>query len=244
MFHVYTDRKDFDLGIVDHGLSEGQDISVYVLDEEMSALSLMKAFRACRYNPLRTYYYVPKTESEFYKYAIESISRGTVNIFSELDELREALQGEADAWRSYSIPECITKSAANFKIFANRETLTPLSVAVTAALHKNSCYTVVSALLPVFGAGGPLRVPQFQENIQTVLAEDEKARKANEEFQKSHSQFLSVLVAGGKQADEAWNTEEYNEMALHVMFQPFVPKGRGIAGRVDIITQILNEKKA
>lgn len=49
MFKVHTDQKDFDLGIEDFGTSEGQDIHIYVLEEGMSALSLMEAFRACRY---------------------------------------------------------------------------------------------------------------------------------------------------------------------------------------------------
>ena len=46
MLKVYTDRPDFDLGIEDYDLSGGKEISIYVLDEQMSALSLMEAFRA------------------------------------------------------------------------------------------------------------------------------------------------------------------------------------------------------
>ena len=80
MINIHTDWEDFDLGIEEIDISEGKDIHVYVLDENMKALSLMEAFRACRYNPLRTYYYIPRTETNFSKYAMESISRGTVNI--------------------------------------------------------------------------------------------------------------------------------------------------------------------
>ena len=85
MINIHTDRDDFDLGIEDFGISEGSDINLYVLDENMKALSLMEAFRSCRYNPLRTYYYIPETESNFSRYAMESISRGTVNIFTDLE---------------------------------------------------------------------------------------------------------------------------------------------------------------
>ena len=92
MLNVFTDRTDFDLGIDDHGLSGDKDINIYVLDEDMRALSLMEAFRACRYDPLRTYYYIPKTESNFSRYATESIKRGTVNVFSDLEELRDSLR--------------------------------------------------------------------------------------------------------------------------------------------------------
>ena len=46
MLNVFTDRTDFDLGIDDHGLSGDKDINIYVLDEDMRALSLMEAFRS------------------------------------------------------------------------------------------------------------------------------------------------------------------------------------------------------
>lgn len=143
MLNVFTDLKDFDLGIEDFDLPGSREINIYVLDEKMSALSLMEAFRACRFNPLRTYYYIPDTESNFAAYARDSISRGTVNLFSDLNELREALQGEVEDWKTYSIPDCISKTAQNFKVFVNPSTTTDLSVEVSAALRKNSCYTVL-----------------------------------------------------------------------------------------------------
>ena len=46
MINIHTDRDDFDLGIEDFGISEGSDINLYVLDENMKALSLMEAQRA------------------------------------------------------------------------------------------------------------------------------------------------------------------------------------------------------
>lgn len=243
MLNVYTDRKDFDLGIEDYGLSVGKDINIYVLDEEMSALSLMEAFRACRYNPLRTYYYIPETKSNFSKYARESISRGTVNLYSDLEELKEALQGEVDAWRSYSIPECITKSAANYKILMNRERTTGLGVVVTAALSKNSCYTVAVALEELFKSGGSLHSQQFQEILDRTAKASEKAKRANAVFAQEQSQFLSVLAAGGKEINTEWHTEEYDGMALHVMFQPFEPEGKSMDSRVKIVSQLIKERQ-
>ena len=35
MINIHTDRDDFDLGIEDFGISEGSDINLYVLDENM-----------------------------------------------------------------------------------------------------------------------------------------------------------------------------------------------------------------
>ena len=43
--------------------------------------------------------------------------------------------------------------------------------------------------------------------------------------------------------DTAWGTQEYDEMTLHVMFQPFDPEGRGIEHRVKIVGQLIKEKK-
>ena len=243
MINIHTDREDFDLGIEDFGISEGGDINLYVLDENMKALSLMEAFRACRYNPLRTYYYVPKTESNFSRYATESISRGTVNIFSDLNELREALNGEMDAWRSYSIPECVAKSAERFKVLLNRDMSTALSVAVSGALRKNSCYTVAAALFQMFRSKEQLDEAGFEMWKKQVMEDSPQAQRAEEEFRQHGSQFLSVLAAAGKERDTAWGTEEYDEMTLHVMFQPFEPEGRGIAHRVKIIGQLVKEKK-
>lgn len=243
MLNIYTDREDFDLGIEDFGLLDGKDINVYILDENMKALSLMEAFRACRRNPLRTYYYIPKTESNFSKYAVESISRGTVNVFYDLDELREALSGEMEAWRFYSVPECISKSAMNFKIMINRDTSTSLSIAVTAALRKSSCYTVGAALLELFQSRGALQGTEFENCRKKVLETSEEARRADEEFKRSGSQFLSVLVARGKDITSVKTTEEYDEMALHVMFQPFEPNGKDMEYRGKIISQLMKEKR-
>lgn len=243
MLNVFTDAKDFDLGIEDFDLGSSRDINVYVLDEKMSALSLMEAFRACRFNPLRTYYYIPDTESNFASYARESISRGTVNVYSDLDELRAALEGEVEEWRTYSIPDCISKTAANFKVFINQHTVNNLSLAVTAALRKNSCYTVALALLQMFQAHDPLLEQQFAEQLDHVLAGSKAARKANEEFKLRGSQFLSVLVAANKSVDISRHTDEYNSMALHVMFQPLEPEQKNLDSRVRIITQLLKEKR-
>ncbi|MCI8725686.1 MAG: hypothetical protein HFG66_06060 [Hungatella sp.] len=243
MINIHTDRDDFDLGIEDFGISEGSDINLYVLDENMKALSLMEAFRSCRYNPLRTYYYIPETESNFSRYAMESISRGTVNIFTDLEELREALNGEMDAWRSYSVPECIAKSANHFKVLLNRDMSTSLSVAVSGALRKNSCYTVAVALFRMLQAKEQLNEAGFEMWRKQVLETSPEAVRAEEEYQKHGSQFLSVLAAAGKEIDEAWGTEEYDEMTLHVMFQPFEPEGRGINHRVKIVSQLVKEKK-
>lgn len=243
MINIYTDREDFDLGVEDFGISEGKDIELYVLDEDMKALSLMKAFRACRYNPLRTYYYIPKTESDFYRYATESISRGTVNIFSDLEELRDALNGEMDAWRSYSIPECISKSAENFKVLLNREMSTALSVLVSAALRKNSCYTVALALFKMLQDKEHLSETGFEEWRKQVLDTSEEAQRAEEEYKEHGSQFLSVLAAAKKKINVEYGNEEYDEMTLHVMFQPFEPEGKGINYRVKLIGQLVKEKK-
>lgn len=242
MLNVFTDRKDFDLGIDDHGLSGDKDINIYVLDEDMRALSLMKAFRACRYDPLRTYYYIPKTESDFSHYATESIKRGTVNVFSDLEELRDALRSEVEAWCAYSIPECITRSTMNFKILANREASTSLSMAVTTALNKCSCYTVVKALLQLFQSGGPLFDQQFKTILAELKATDPQAQKADEAFKTYGSQFLSVLAADDHPVDTAWHTEEYDGMTMHVMFQPLEPK-KDIQSRVRIVAQLVTEKK-
>lgn len=243
MINIHTDWEDFDLGIEEIDISEGKDIHVYVLDENMKALSLMEAFRACRYNPLRTYYYIPRTETNFSKYAMESISRGTVNIFTDLKELREALNGEMDAWRSYSIPECIAKSAEHFKVLLNRDMSTGLSVAVSGALRRYSCYTVAEALFKLLESKEQLNEAGFEACRKQVLEENPKAQKAEEEYGQNGSQFLSVLAAAGKEIDTAWGTQEYDEMTLHVMFQPFDPEGRGIEHRVKIVGQLIKEKK-
>lgn len=243
MLNVFTDRKDFDLGIDDHGLSGDKDINIYVLDEDMRALSLMEAFRACRYDPLRTYYYIPKTESDFFRYATESIKRGTVNVFSDLEELRDSLRGEVEAWCAYSIPECITRSTVNFKILANREASTSLSMAVTTALNKCSCYTVVKALQQLFQSGGPLFDQQFKTILAELKATDPQAQKADEAFKTYGSQFLSVLAADDRQIDTAWHTEEYDGMTMHVMFQPLEPK-KDIQSRVRIVSQLITDKRS
>ena len=243
MINIYTDREDFDLGVEAFGISEGKDIELYVLDEDMKALSLMKTFRACRYNPLRTYYYIPKTESDFSRYATESISRGTVNIFSDLEELRDALNGEMDAWRSYSIPECISRSAENFKVLLNREMSTALSVLVSSALRKNSCYTVALALFKMLQDKEHLSETGFEEWRKQVLDTSEEARRAEEEYKEHGSQFLSVLAAANKKINVEYGNEEYDEMTLHVMFQPFEPEGKGINYRVKLIGQLVKEKK-
>lgn len=243
MLKVFTDREDFDLGIEDYGLSGGSDINIYVLDEHMSALSLMEAFRACRHNPLRTYYYIPETKSNFSKYATESISRGTVNVFSDLDELKSSLQGEVEAWRSYSVPECVKKSAANYKFLLNRDTATSLSVAVTSALHKNSCYTVAAALVKMLDSGNHLLASEFIRCKEQLLEESEKVKRAEKEFGFYGSQFLSVLAAGGKKTDPAWQTEEYDGITMHVMLQPFEPDSRDLDNRVKIVAQLRKETK-
>lgn len=243
MLKVFTDMKNFDLGVEDFGLSGGKDIHVYVLDEKMSALSLMEAFRACRSNPLRTYFYIPDTESDFSKFARESISRGTVNVFSDLEELKAVLRSEVDAWRTYSIPDFIQKSAENFKIFTSRDMVNNLSVEVTSALRRNSCYTVALALLRLFQSGEPLLVPEFQASLAHILETRKKARMANDEFKQRESQFLSVLVAGNKKTDISQHTDEYNGIALHVMFQPLTPEDKHLDDRVRIITQLVKEEK-
>lgn len=243
MLNVYTDLKDFDLGIKDFDLPGSREINVYVLDEKMSALSLMEAFRACRTNPLRTYYYIPDTESNFAAYARESISRGTMNLYTDLEELRAVLEGEVEDWRTYSIPDCILKTAQNFKVFVNQNTVTDLSVEVSSALRKNSCYTVGMTLLHMFQSKIPLLSTQFKEELEHTLAGSKTARIANEEFKLRGSQFLSVLVAGNKNIDISLHTDEYNSMALHVMFQPFDPEQKNLKSRVRIITQLLKERK-
>ncbi len=243
MFNVFTDQKDFDLGIEDYGLPGGQDINIYILEENMSALSLMEAFRACRYNPLRTYYYIPKTKSNFSKYATESISRGTVNVFDDLEEMKEALQGEAEAWRSYSIPECIKKSAGNFKVLLSRDTATALSVRVTSAISHHSCYTVARALMELFLSGKHLLPGEFDACLEQVLKTDEKAADAEKAWKDYESHFLSVLAAGKKPVDPDHRTEEYDGLALHVMLQPFAPGPTSLDSRVKIVAQLLKEKK-
>lgn len=243
MLNVYTDLKDFDLGIKDFNLPGSREINIYVLDEKMSALSLMEAFRACRTNPLRTYYYIPDTESNFSSYARESISRGTVNLFSDLEELRTALQGEVEEWRTYSIPDFISKTAENFMVLINQNSITDLSVEVSSALRKNSCYTVALALLHLFQAKEPLLASQFREKLEHTIASSKTARKANEEFKLRGSQFLSVLAAANKEIDISCHTDEYNSMALHVMFQPLEPEQKNLNSRVRIITQLLKEKQ-
>ena len=243
MLNVFTDLKDFDLGIEDFDLPGSREINIYVLDEKMSALSLMEAFRACRFNPLRTYYYIPDTESNFAAYARDSISRGTVNLFSDLNELREALQGEVEDWKTYSIPDCISKTAQNFKVFVNPSTTTDLSVEVSAALRKNSCYTVATALLHMFQEKEPLLGTQFKEELEHTMAVSKTARKANEEFKLRGSQFLSVLAAENKEIDISRHTDEYNSMALHVMFQPLDPEQKNLKSRLRIITQLRKEKR-
>ena len=243
MLNIYTDLKDFDLGITDFDLPGSREITIYVLDENMSALSLMEAFRSCRQNPLRTYYYIPDTKSNFAAYARESISRGTVNLYSDLEELRSVLQGEVEEWRTYSVPDFITKSAENFKVFINQNSITDLSVGVSAALRKNSCYTVAMTLLHMFQGKEPLLVSQFQEELVHTLANSKTARTANEEFKLRGSQFLSVLAAGGKDIDISRHTDEYNSMALHVMSQPLDPEQKNLKGRGKIITQLLKEKQ-
>lgn len=242
MLKVFTDRTDFDLGIDDHGLSGDKDINVYVLDEDMRALSLMEAFRACRHDPLRTYYYIPKTESNFARYAAESLKRGTVNVFSDLEELRDSLRTEVDAWCSYSIPECISKSAINFKIFLNRDASTSLSLAVNTALNKYSCYTVVAALEQLFHSGGAMFAPRFNAILEELQASSEKVKKADEAYRLHKSQFLSVLATFGYKIDTAWHTEEYDGMTMHVMFQPLEPK-KDIESRVRMVAQLVTEKK-
>lgn len=243
MLNVYTDLKDFDLGVKDFNLPGSREINIYVLDEKMSALSLMEAFRACRTNPLRTYYYIPDTESNFSSYAKESISRGTVNLFSDLEELRTALQGEVEEWRTYSIPDCISKTAENFKVLINQNSITDLSVGVSSALRKNSCYTVALALLHLFQDKEPLLAAQFKEKLEHTIASSKTARKANEEFKLHGSQFLSVLAAANKEIDISHHTDEYNSMALHVMFQPLETEQKNLNSRVRIITQLLKEKQ-
>ena len=242
MLNVFTDRTDFDLGIDDHGLFGDKDINIYVLDEDMRALSLMEAFRACRYDPLRTYYYIPKTESNFSRYATESIKRGTVNVFSDLEELRDSLRSEVEAWCAYSIPECIARSTVNFKILANREASTSLSMAVTTALNKCSCYTVTRALQQLFQSGGPLFAQQFKAVLEELQASDPQVQKADEAFRTYGSQFLSVLAVDDHKIDRAWQTEEYEGMTMHVMFQPLEPK-KDIQSRVRIVSQLVTEKK-
>lgn len=244
MLNVFTDLKDFDLGIKDFDLPGSREINIYVLDETMSALSLMEAFRACRFNPLRTYYYIPDTESNFASYARDSISRGTVNLFSDLKELREALQGEVEDWRTYSIPDCISKTAQNFKVFINPSTTTDLSVEVSAALRKNSCYTVALTLLHMFQNKKPLLGTQFKEELEHTVENSKTARKANEEFKLRGSQFLSVLAADNKEIDISRHTDEYNSMALHVMFQPMDPEQKNLKSRIRIITQLRKEKRS
>lgn len=243
MLNVFTDLKDFDLGIKDFDLPGSREINIYVLEEKMSALSLMEAFRACRTNPLRTYYYIPDTESHFSSYARESISRGTVNVFSDLEELRAALQGEVEEWRTYSVPDCISKTAENFKVFINQNSITDLSVGVSSALRKNSCYTVALALLHLFQSKEPLLSAQFKEELEHTIAGSKTARKANEEFKLRGSQFLSVLAAANEEIDISCHTDEYNSMALHVMFQPLEPEQKNLNSRVRIITQLLKEKQ-
>ncbi len=243
MINVHTDREDLDLGIEEIDISEGKDIHVYVLEENMKALSLMEAFRACRYNPLRTYYYIPSTESNFSRYAMESISRGTVNIYTDLKDLKEALNGEMDTWRSYSIPECVAKSAEHFKVLLNRDMSTGLSVAVSGALRRHSCYTVAVALFKLLESKEQLNEAGFETWVKQVMEENPKSIKAEEAYSQHGSQFLSVLAAAGKGVDTTWATEEYDEMTLHVMFQPFDPEGRGIEHRVKIVGQLVKEKK-
>ncbi len=243
MLNVFTDQKDFDLGIEDYGLSGGQDINIYILEENMSALSLMEAFRACRYNPLRTYYYIPRTKSNFSKYATESISRGTVNVFDDLEEMKEALQGEVEAWRSYSIPECIKKSAGNFKVMLSRDTATALSVRVTSSISHHSCYTVAKALMELFLSGKPLVPGEFDASLSQVIDTDPKAADAEKVWKEYKSQFLSVLAAGKKPVDPAHHTEEYDSMALHVLLQPFAPEMPSLDSRVKMVAQLLKEKK-
>ncbi len=243
MFKVHTDNSNFNLGIDDYGPSGGTEINIYILEENMSALSLMEAFRACRHNPLRTYYYVPETKSKFSQYARESISRGTVNIFTDLDELRDSLRTETEAWRSHSIPECIQKTAANFKILLNQEAVTSLSVAIGTAMNKNSCYTVALALLHLLLSGESLRTSSFHSSLSQVLEENKAAQTANEEFLLHQSHFLSVLAASGKKADASWHTEEYDGMALHVMFQPFDREMKSLDSRVKIISQLIKERQ-
>ena len=165
------------------------------------------------------------------------------SLFTDLEELREALNGEMDAWRSYSVPECIAKSANHFKVLLNRDMSTSLSVAVSGALRKNSCYTVAVALFRMLQAKEQLNEAGFEMWRKQVLETSPEAVRAEEEYQKHGSQFLSVLAAAGKEIDEAWGTEEYDEMTLHVMFQPFEPEGRGINHRVKIVSQLVKEKK-
>lgn len=243
MLNVFTDLKDFDLGVDDFGIFGGQDINIYVLEESMSALSLMEAFRACRYNPLRTYYYIPKTESNFSKYATESISRGTVNVFADLEEMKEALQGEVEAYRSYSVPDCIKKTAENFKVMLSRDSATSLSVRVSSALNHHSCYTVAQALLDLFHSGKMLAPAEFDSCMQQVIENNKNAASAEQVWKEYESQFLSVLAAGKKTVDPARRTEEYDSMTLHVMLQPFAPEIKSVDSRVKMAAQLRKEKR-
>lgn len=216
-------------------------IEVYVLESTMSPLELMKAFRACRINPMKAWYYIPEEPAEFHEYAFDAIRRGTLNIYHDWNVLVSALSDDVLGTTEKEIAKCVETSFAAFGYDVDQDMLGFISAAVLSATDRYGAFPACKALLQMLESGkkpNPALYNTIMKNMLTLYASVENAVN---EFRQNGSHILSVLAAERIYKITIPKQEEFDRVAVHVMFQPLTPDMHDLKERRQQIVRVAKE---
>ncbi|MCM1441548.1 MAG: hypothetical protein NC131_20425 [Roseburia sp.] len=232
-------RKDFVIPVVDD--KDEADIEVYVLESTMTPLDLMKAFRACRVNPMKAWYYIPPEPKEFHDYAYDAIHRGTLNIYHDWEVLTSALSNNVLATTEKEIQKCVTMSFDNFGYDVDEDMCRFIADAVLNATDRYGAYPACKALLQMLESGKTPNVPLYNNIMKSTLTLYAAVENAVNEFRQNGSHILGVLASERIYKIALPKQEEFDRVTVHVMFQPLTPEMHDLKGRCQQIVRVAKE---
>lgn len=217
------------------------DVEVYVLTADMTPLELMKAFKACRVNPMKAWYFISPDNPEFYEYACDAIHRGTVNIYSDWGLLESALTDDILQTTEKQIHSCVSVSFDNFGIIADDELINFITGAVMQATSRYGAYPAAKAFLRLLESGHKPNVPLYNTIMKALITTSAGVEDAVNEFRKSGSSILGVLATERIYKLTLSKQEEFDRVAAHVMFMPFTPDMHDLKDRCGQIVRVAKE---
>lgn len=231
--------KEFVIPITEN--KDEAEVEVYVLLHTMSPLDLMKAFRACRINPMKAWYYIPSEPAEFHDYAYDAIKRGTLNIYHDWDVLMSALSGDIISSAETEISKCVQQSVANFGYEIDYDTCKFLSGAVYSATERYGAFPACKALLKMLESGRRPNVPLYNEVMKSSIMLYASVESAVNEFRQTGSHILGVLAGEKIYKLFIEKQSEFDRVAIHILFQPLTPDVHDLHERRSQLVRVAKE---
>lgn len=215
------------------------DIEVYILTDDMSAVDLMKAFKACRMNPLKAYYCVVSEDKEFVQLATDAVKRGTLHVFTCVENLVESINGRYELVIDNVISRCLTESAEAWGVpVIDKETLVKV---VRDTIDRQGVYAAVVTILRSLQSGRDLSVGLYANVLKSVVSIYASVESSVQMYRETGSQLLSVLASAKVYKTGLKDVSNYNDMVLHVMLKPISNGQDNLHERRDTVVRVAKE---